>query len=75
MTDAQRAKEWLEGEGYSVVDAIAVSGHYEPYWSVMPSMAWTNQHAGMLKDPELRFHSDAELIAFAKEKGWEHDPD
>ena len=68
MTDAQRAKEWLEKHEYSVVEALAVSGHYEPYWSVVAGKVWTHNTAGT--DPELRFQSDAELIAFAKSKGF-----
>lgn len=66
---AVKAKDWLESKGYSIVDALAVSGHHEPYWSVMPNLVWTNDDTGLLKDPELRFDDD-QLIAFAKSKGF-----
>ena len=65
MTDALRAKEWLIGNGFSVLHWFGGS------WKVRKNM-------GFVLGDSMIFKSDAELIAFARANGWggeEHDPD
>ena len=58
MTDAQRAKEWLEKNGWKVI------GWFRGSWKVRKDMGLYLGDSTILK-------TDADLVAFAKSKGFE----
>ena len=58
MIDAQLAKEWLEKKGWKVIQGLHGT------WKV-------RRDRGLLLGDEMLLYTDADLIAFAKSKGFE----
>jgi hypothetical protein len=60
--DVERAKEWLELESHKVFPSTGTT------WLIFERTN-TQGAKGAIQV------TDAELMAFARDKGWEHDPD